>query len=183
MNSKGQDTLLAALGSPRFIDRDWQLSIYGDGPHQAHLKRLAEHYRISERVAFKGYAHDVRAIWAENHILALSSRNESAPLVIVEAMLCGRPSVANDVGGIREWINEPETGFISDGIDIDSFQDALERAWSARSEWEAIGLRARNKALKMIDPDPGRTVLNILLDVAAQRRPGIRVESKETNHA
>jgi hypothetical protein len=37
--------------------------------------------------------------------------------------------------------------------------------------------------LKMIDPDPGRTVLNILLDVAAQRRPGIRVESKETNHA
>jgi hypothetical protein len=91
--------------------------------------------------------------------------------------------VANDVGGIREWINEPETGFISDGIDIDSFQDALERAWSARSEWEAIGLRARNKALKMIDPDPGRTVLNILLDVAAQRRPGIRVESKETNHA
>jgi len=53
----------------------------------------------------------------------------------------------------REWINEPETGFISDGIDIDSFQDALEvrgqRVPSGR-HW----ITPRNKALKMIDPDP-----------------------------
>ena len=178
MNSKGLDILLAALGSARFIDRDWQLSIYGDGPHLPHLKVLAEHYQIAERVAFKGYSHDVRAIWAENHLLALPSRNESAPLVLVEAMLCGRPSVANNVGGIREWISEPETGFISDGIDIDSFQAAFERAWSARSEWEAIGLRARDKALKMIDPDPGKTLLNILLEVAEDSRPGIRIDKK-----
>ena len=166
INAKGQDTLLAVLGSARFIDRDWLLSIYGAGPNLWHLQILAEHYHIAERVTFKGYTHDVRAIWAENHILALPSRIESAPLVLVEAMLCGRPSVANDVGGIREWISEPETGFISDGIDIDSFQAALERAWSARSEWEAIGLRARAKALQMIDPDPGGTVLKILLEEA-----------------
>jgi glycosyltransferase involved in cell wall biosynthesis len=176
MNSKGQDTLLAALGSAYFIARDWQLSIYGVGPHLRQLQILAEHYEIAERVAFKGYARDVRAIWAENHILALPSRNESAPLVLIEAMLCGRTSVANNVGGIHEWINEPETGFISEGIDIDSFQSALERAWSARSEWEAIGQRAREKAMKMIDPDPGGTVLNILLEVAAEHRSYIRTE-------
>jgi glycosyltransferase involved in cell wall biosynthesis len=177
MNSKGQDTLLAALGSPSFKDRDWKLSIYGNGPHLKHLQILAEHYQIAERVAFKGYAHDVRAIWAENHLLALPSRNESAPLVLVEAMLCGRPSVVNDVGGIREWISEPETGFISDGIDIDSFQDALERAWSARFEWEVMGRRARDKALQMLDPDPGGTVLNILLEVADNSRFGVSAKS------
>jgi glycosyltransferase involved in cell wall biosynthesis len=170
MNTKGQDTLLAALGSARFIEKDWKLSIYGDGPHMQHLTILAEHYGIAERVSFKGHASDVRAIWAENHILALPSRNESAPLVLVEAMLCGRPSVANDVGGIREWISEPETGFISDGIDIDSFQDALERAWGARSEWEAIGQRAKDKALQMLDPDPGGSLLNILMEVAREKR-------------
>ena len=176
INSKGQDTLLAALGSAYFIDRDWQLSIYGDGPHLRQLQILAEHYQISERVAFKGYTHNVRAIWAENHILALPSRNESAPLVLIEAMLCGRPSVANNVGGIHEWISEPETGFISEGIDIESFRSALERAWSARPKWEAIGLRARDNALKMIDPDPGGTVLKILLEVAAESRSDIRTE-------
>lgn len=170
--TKGLDIVLAALGSPQFKDRDWQLSIYGDGPHRPQLERLAEHYRINDRVVFKGYMQDVRAIWAENHLLALPSRNESAPLALVEAMLCGRPSVANDVGGICEWVSEPETGFVSRGIDIESFQSALGRAWSARLDWGAIGQRAREKALQMIDPDPGGSVLKILLEVAAERRTG-----------
>jgi glycosyltransferase involved in cell wall biosynthesis len=176
INAKGQDILLAALGSSEFKDRDWKLSIYGEGPHTAHLKLLSKHYQISERVAFKGHLADVRAIWANNHLLALPSRNESAPLVLVEAMLCGRPSVSNDVGGVREWVSEPETGFISEGIDIESFQRALERAWSARSDWEAIGQRAHEKALKMLNPDPGLAVLNLLLDAAGERRSGTQPE-------
>jgi glycosyltransferase involved in cell wall biosynthesis len=167
IRSKGQDILLAALGSPQFRGREWILSIYGDGPHLQNLKLLAEHYQIAERVEFKGHTNDVRAIWAENHLHALPSRNESAPLVLVEAMLCGRPSVGNDVGGVGEWISEPETGFISEGANIDSFRLALERAWSARLDWEAIGQRARAKALRMLDPDPGGTVLKILLEVGA----------------
>jgi glycosyltransferase involved in cell wall biosynthesis len=173
MRSKGQDVLLAALGSPQLRDRDWSLSIYGEGPHLKNLKILAEHYQIAKRIDFKGHANDVRAIWAEHHLHVLPSRNESAPLVLVEAMLCGRPSVANDVGGVCEWISEPETGFISTGANIESFRSAFERAWSARPDWEAIGQRARAKALQMLDPDPGGTVLKVLLEVAAQRRSGI----------
>jgi glycosyltransferase involved in cell wall biosynthesis len=98
-------------------------------------------------------------------------------------MLCGRPSVANNVGGIREWINEPDTGFISEGIDIDSFESALDRAWSARSEWGAMGLRAREKALHMLDPDPGGTVLKILLAVVAESRFGIQTDLQGAYHA
>lgn len=169
IRSKGQDILLAALGSPQFIGRDWKLSIYGDGPHLQNLKLLAAHYDITEQIDFKGHVGDVRAIWAGNHILAISSRNESAPLVLIEAMLCGRPSVANDVGGIREWVSEPDTGFISCGINVESFVAALERAWSARKDWETIGERARARALQLLDPDPGGTVLNILLQVGSQR--------------
>jgi len=158
--------LLAALGSPRFKDRDWRLSIYGDGPHLAHLTLLADYYQITERVDFKGHVSDIRGIWADNHILALPSRNESAPLVLVEAMLCGRPSVSTDVGGIREWVKEPETGFISEGTNVENFESALERAWAARLDWESIGQRARINARETLDPDPGGTVLSILTEAA-----------------
>ncbi len=168
INSKGQDVLLAALGSAQFRHAEWVLSIYGDGPHRAHLEALARFYGIAEKVHFKGHVGDVRAIWAENHLLALPSRNESAPLVIVEAMLCGRPSVVTDVGGVCEWISEPATGFVSEGNGIDSFRAALERSWLARAEWGAIGARAREKALGMVSRDPGGDVLKILESVAAQ---------------
>src|ERR1035438_10732227 len=82
-----------------------------------------------------------------------------------------------------EWTSEPETGFISDGTDIESFVAALERAWSARAEWVSIGERARERALQMIDPDPGGTVLKILEEVAAERRAGARTELQEAPHA
>jgi glycosyltransferase involved in cell wall biosynthesis len=168
INSKGQDMLLAALGGASLRGRDWRLSIYGEGPHADHLALLAKHYGIADRVAIKGYAGDVRAIWAENHVLALPSRVESAPLVVVEAMLCGRPSIVNDVGGVTEWITEPDTGFVSAGLNIPSFEAALDRAWSARSDWTSIGVRASEKARKLIDTDPGTTLLKLIAEVAGE---------------
>jgi len=167
IRSKGQDMLLAALGGPLLKERDWHLSIYGEGPDANHLLLLAKHYGISERVAIKGHTDDVRAIWAENHLLALPSRVESAPLVLVEAMLCGRPSIVNDVGGVTDWISEPETGFVSAGLNIPSFEAALERAWSGRSEWTSIGMRASEKARRLIDPDPGGTLLKLMAEATA----------------
>jgi len=167
-NSKGQDILLAALGSTEIRSLDWRLSIYGRGPDVDYLKALAQHYRIAEKVTFKGQTDDVRAIWAENHLLVLPSHVESAPLCLVEAMLCGRPAVVTDVGGVLEWAAEPETAFVSHGIHIEGFRAALERAWSARAAWHTIGLRAREKALGMLDPDPGGTVLKIIEEVHAE---------------
>jgi glycosyltransferase involved in cell wall biosynthesis len=82
-------------------------------------------------------------------------------------MLCGRPGVLNDVGGIHEWVSEPETGFLSAGIHIESFIAALERAWEARAEWANIGARARARALSLIDPDPGATALRIVLEAVS----------------
>lgn len=169
INSKGQDILLAALGSHAFKTRDWKLSIYGEGGHLDHLNVLARHYEIAEKVEFRGHS-DIRSIWAEHHVLTLPSRNESSPLVLVEAMVCGRPSVVNDVGGICEWASEPETAFVSRCADLQGFSAALERAWSQRETWESMGARARKRALEKLDPDPGGTLLKILEEVADERR-------------
>lgn len=167
--SKGQDLLLAALGSPEFQARDWRLSIYGSGPHGAYLKDLARHYGIADRVEFRGQVNDVRAIWAEQHMLVLPSRNESAPLVVKEAMLCGRPCLATDVGLVSKWVTEPETGFIAESAEIPCLRSALERAWQAIPEWAAMGARAHEKAMGLVDPDPGGAVLRILEEVRAQQ--------------
>ena len=169
VNSKGQDILLGALGSPKFKTRNWQLSIYGEGPHLEYLKMLAAYYQISDRVTFAGYSNDVRSVWGSHHLLALPSRVESAPLVVVEAMLCERPGVVMDVGGVTEWITEPDTGFVSQGMHIDSFAAALERAWERAADWPSIGARARQKALSLIDADPGGSLLRKLVEVVDDR--------------
>ena len=58
---------------------------------------------------FAGYQSDVRAIWAREQLLVMSSRDEGTPLALVEAMLCGRSAIVSDVGGNQEWVTEAQT--------------------------------------------------------------------------
>jgi L-malate glycosyltransferase len=165
---KGQDVLLQALGGENWKQRRWLLRFYGAGSDRSYLERLAEHYNIAEKVEFRGHVGDIRSIWADNHLLVLSSRSEGTPLSLVEAMICGRPSVVTDVGGNIEWVDESSTGFVAEAPSARSLNNALERAWGARECWESIGRRAREVALSKIDPHPEETMLSLLVEDRAQ---------------
>ncbi|NJL30593.1 MAG: glycosyltransferase family 4 protein [Phycisphaerales bacterium] len=165
---KGHDLGLRALADERWKNRDWKLSIIGTGPHDRYVMELAGYLGIAERVEHCGHQSDIRKVWAEHHALLLPSRMEAAPLTIVEAMLCGRPCIGTDVGGVAEWIEEGITGWVADFPHVRSVGDALERAWQKRDQWQSMGLRGRDKALAQIDPDPGGTLLK-LLEKAAGR--------------
>jgi L-malate glycosyltransferase len=159
---KGYDLLLDAFSGERWRRRSWRLSLAGTGPHQPYLEALARHYAISDRVEFVGHVDDLRDFWANRELLLMPSRTEGVPLAMVEAMVCGRPVLATDVGGIGEWIQEPDTGFIAPGATSCAVADALERAWQARGKWRSMGMMARESAMQRIDPDPGRTLFHML---------------------
>lgn len=167
---KSQDVLFQVLGSPFWKERDWKLNVFGTGPDKDYLTELVRYYHIQDRVAFRGHVPDVRAIWKENHLFVFPSRAESGPLALIEAMLCGRPTVATDIGGIMEWLQEPKTGFIAEAATARSFGAAMERAWAARSDWEKIGLQAHASANAKRSPDPGQVLLDLLTNVVHTRQ-------------
>jgi glycosyltransferase involved in cell wall biosynthesis len=160
---KGQDLALAVLARPEWRQRSWHLNIYGDGMDEAWLRSLTAFYGLQEKVTFHGRVSDIRALWAANHLLLMPSLMEGMPLAVVEAMICARPCVVTDVGGHKEWISEGEEGFIAEGAAIDAISSAMERAWQARGQWAAMGQAAHRKAMSMFDPQPGSTLLDLLL--------------------
>lgn len=166
--SKGLDYLFEALGAEQWQQRRWELSLYGDGFDKQYLKELAQYYQIADKVVFAGYTNDIRKVWEKAHLLVLPSRTESAPLALVEAMLCGRPAVVTDVGGVIEWAVEPETAFVADAATTSSIGAAMERAWQAKYKWEAMGLAAHEFATKRIDPNPGRSLVNLAIQLARE---------------
>ncbi|HEY0780689.1 MAG TPA: glycosyltransferase [Gemmatirosa sp.] len=165
--TKGQDVLFVALSSPAWRARDWVLRLFGTGPDEAYLRRLAAAFGVADRVEFAGHCADVRAIWAEHDLLVLSSRSEGTPLALVEAMLCGRPAVVTDVGGSAEWVEDGATGWIAAAPTPHAVADALERAWNARGAWAAMGARAHHAAAARRDPEPGRTLLDLAIAAAS----------------
>jgi glycosyltransferase involved in cell wall biosynthesis len=90
---------------------------------------------------------------------------EGMPLAVVEAMLCGRPCIGTDIGGITEWIEEDESGFIAEASTVTSFSKAMEKAWSKLNEWERIGRNAHERAMQLYDPEPGKTLLKLLTEL------------------
>jgi glycosyltransferase involved in cell wall biosynthesis len=151
--SKGQDILLEALAAPVWADRRWRLNLYGQGRMKDSLERLVHRLGLGKRVFFAGYA-SVEEIWASNHVLVMPSRYEGLPIVVVEAMLCGRPVVATNVAGHSEVIEDGTGGFLADAPTVASVANALERFWERRSEAQEMGKAAAMRIRQLVPPDP-----------------------------
>lgn len=161
---KGQDIALETLSSETWLHRNWHLNIYGSGPDEMLLKEMTNKLNLQQRVTFHGRVTDIRLLWQRSHILLMPSRMEGMPLAVVEAMLCGRTCVVTDVGGHTEWIEENKEGFIAAEATVASFANALEKAWQQKENWMQLGINAHNKAMQLYDPQPGKTLLKILLN-------------------
>jgi glycosyltransferase involved in cell wall biosynthesis len=86
--------------------------VIGDGERRAELERLAGRLGLSERTRFLGWRRDMRVVYADLDVVALSSLNEGSPVAIIEAMAAGRPVVASDVGGVSEVVEHGCSGLL-----------------------------------------------------------------------
>ena len=151
--AKGQDLMLQVLARPEWRGRPLEVNFFGEGAHEATLRRLANMLQVNN-VHFRGHVSDIKAIWKDNHILALPSRYEGLPLSLVEAMWCGRPAIVTDVAGNAELCVEGVTGFIAPSATLSSFAEAMERAWGTRTTWKQLGDAARTRVESLVPKDP-----------------------------
>jgi glycosyltransferase involved in cell wall biosynthesis len=163
--AKGQDLLLRVLAQPRWRERAVELNLYGAGPWEQGLKRLAG-YLQTNNVHFRGHVAKVRKIWEENHLLALPSRYEGLPLALVEAMLCARAAIVTDAGGNAEVCVDGETGFVATAPAVRLIGETLERAWNHRDQWQIMGQAARRRAEQLIPKDPVSDFCSSLVECA-----------------
>lgn len=158
---KGYDLLMAALASRRWSGRAAELNMYGDGPHRALLQRLGANAQIP--VTFHGHVRDVEEVWRHNHALIQPSRLEGLPLSVVEALLCGRPVVATDVGGNAEVIEPGVSGFIASAATVADVAGALEKLWERRSDLPGMGQVAHTAIRRLVPRDPCAAFANLIL--------------------
>ncbi len=167
--AKGQDLLLRVLTRPEWRERPIELSIYGAGPNEAILRRMAATLEL-KNVRFRGHVSDVASIWREHHILALPSRFEGRPLALIEAMACGRPAIVTEVGGNAELCRDGETGFVASAATCQHLGEAMERAWRQRTAWRELGAAARYTVDRDLPSNPVEHFCGRLKSLASDAR-------------
>jgi glycosyltransferase involved in cell wall biosynthesis len=70
--------------------------------------------------------------------LVLASTREGWPNVLLEAMACGTPVVAADVGGVREIVAEPVAGRVVESRDPGAFARAASELLGSPPERGAV---------------------------------------------
>jgi len=149
---KRHDRLLDAFAE--LDDRSAMLALAGDGELRADLLTQAQASAARDQVMFLGRRDDPEALMSAADALALCSQEEALPMVLIEAAGCELPSVATDVGGCREVVDDAVTGALADPDSSSSLVDAM-RAMMSRSSGEraAMGKAARALAAERFDMD------------------------------
>jgi glycosyltransferase involved in cell wall biosynthesis len=162
--TKGHDYLIESLADESLRRRDFLLNIFGSGPHGAYLANLVAHHGLGDKVRFRGHSDDVAKVWEGSHVNVLPSVTEGGPpIALLEAMYCGRPSVAARVGGVDEWIDEGRHGFLAETAHPRYLVPALQRVFQHRGRLANMGVQAHEDAARRI----GRPVEDFLAMVDA----------------
>jgi glycosyltransferase involved in cell wall biosynthesis len=100
-----------------------RLLIVGQGPLESELRTRAA--RLGDRVHFAGRRGDVPSLLKAAACLALPSRWEGMPNVVLEAMAAGTPVVAGAAEGIGELLRDGAAGTIVHSCEASDFATAL----------------------------------------------------------
>ena len=120
---KGVDTLLEAMSCLQMKEsRPVHLAIIGGDPaaspemmnaEMARLKNLCEVLGLDQSVVFLGVRDQDKLpyYYSAAEVVVMPSHYESFGMVALEAMACGAPVIASEVGGLAYLVRDGETGF------------------------------------------------------------------------
>ncbi len=97
-----------------------QLVLVGDGPDRSQAEWLAHDLGIHSRVHFIGKQDRVNELLALADLFLMPSELESFGLAALEAMACKVPTIATNVGGVPELIDDGVTGLLFPVGDVEA---------------------------------------------------------------
>jgi glycosyltransferase involved in cell wall biosynthesis len=123
------------------------LDIVGEGDHREALEADITRRGLRDRVTMHGHVDEETraALYARAWILLTASSSEGWGLTVIEAALCGTPSAALAVGGLRESIVDDRTGILA--RDIGELIARVRDLIADRERLQEMGEAARRRAL------------------------------------
>jgi glycosyltransferase involved in cell wall biosynthesis len=139
--------------------------LVGQGPLHDEIEALAAG---AENVRFVPRVTDVPAFLRELDLFVLSSDHEAAPRAVLEAMACGRPIVATEVGGVPRLLVRG-AGVLVRPRDPSALADAILALARSPEERRLLGEGARVRSERFSTEDEWRAYAKLYADALGDR--------------
>ena len=119
----------AMKGLPVEIQSQFNIVFVGDGPYLWNLKSEAKIHIPHVKVEYTGMLprEEIRDKMLSSHAFIFTSQWEGFPMVILEALACGLPVFASNVGGVSEVVDETVGALLDVKDEVGSLRTHLER--------------------------------------------------------
>lgn len=124
-----------------------RLDIIGDGPELNKCRLLANDLGVSHAIVFRGQLlnQDIQEELKNYNLFVSASIHETFGIALIEALACGIPVVAFNVGAIAEILSSQQFGLLVEKQNSIDFAEAIERALHTNWDNERISQVIRSR--------------------------------------
>jgi glycosyltransferase involved in cell wall biosynthesis len=125
---KGVHDIFSAIEHLSIENIQVEFIFLGDGASRQYLINYTKSTKMPFLFSFPGWVHgqEKLAYLANSDIFILASHSEGLPNSLMEAMLCGIPSIATDVGSVSDLIINGETGILIEKKNIKQLTQGIQ---------------------------------------------------------
>jgi glycosyltransferase involved in cell wall biosynthesis len=142
---KGQEWLIRALAELRKKFPSAKLLLAGDGPCRQRLQRLAQEVGIADAVIFAGFISDVENAYAALDVFLLPSFFEALSNALMSAMAYAIPSIAFNLGGPAEIIEDSKSGLLVEPGNVEALRSAISKILDDAALASSVGENGRRR--------------------------------------
>ena len=117
--------------------------IVGKGLLEEHLRDVIQENDLSNRVVLTGYRTDIDELLNISDCFAFPSKREGLGLAAIEGMAAGLPVIGHDIGGIRDFVIDGETGWLCKSNTSTEYRKLLKKTIRYKWDEEKIKSKAR----------------------------------------
>jgi glycosyltransferase involved in cell wall biosynthesis len=146
---KGIADLIKSISVVKKDITNVKLFIGGSGPYEDTLRRLVTDFDLEENVTFLGFLNEEEkfSYMKSIDLFILPSHWESFPIVLLEAMACGKPIIATDIGGVSYAVNNGVNGYLYEPGDVKELTNKIIKLLSNKELMEQMGKENQKKSL------------------------------------
>ena len=134
---------------------DLNLIFAGEGDLMDECRKISD-----SDVYFLGFERNIPSLLKGADVFVLSSLYDPSPRSLIEAMAMGTPSIATNVGGVSDYLDDT-CGILIEPGNPEKLANKIEYIIKNKKIARILGKRARNKILKYHDLEKN---MNILID-------------------
>ncbi len=153
---KGIHTLLKSFQKITTQKPDIFLIIVGSGNYQDELKKLSKKLNIENKVKFVGeITHEnLPQYYAFSDIFVLPTlAKEGLPWTVIEAMSCGKPVIASEIGGIPQMIKDGINGLLVEPGNVKKLTEKISFLLDNKETREKLSKNAREFVVKNLSQE------------------------------